>query len=602
MSLSLVENVIVTGADNRQSMLDKSNYRSWVSRMLLYIQGMPNGKLLVDFVLNGPFQFITITVPETESTPATVRERTYTDLIAKEKLHESIDIIAINIVLQGSELTKQERESKPYDDFDMFTSQPVEIIHLYDLRFAQLINDMYMIGTIMQPIQINTKFVNHLPTEWGKFVTDIKLAKNTHTTKFDHLYAHLKQGEAHANEVHLNRQRFSDMIALEMDVQQSYHQPQLQQSYQASPMHQSYQVPAVQQPTTYQPPLKMFSQLDSGLVVPSFNTSDDLIVNLNKAGAFLNSNASRFIPKNNQNNAVTQGTNKTGGQAKVQMIKCYNCQEDGHMARECTKPKRPKNSTWFKEKLLLTKALESWACLDLEQLAFLADNRDAVLIANLSSYDSAIISEVVHGTNLNVQQDEILMSVINEKTSQVAMCNKVQQEIRIVNETLTTELERFKEQIIIFEQRQKFDLTDKEKYIDAHKTALGYQNPFYLAQAHRKVPALYDGHTIMNTHDALFVPDSEETFKFAEESRLKMHAKQNDPDVIEKKVNTKLVDYVALNKLSEHFEKHFVPKKHLFAEQAFSFPVSQPQPQPIFKTPLNSSTQVFKEEIPRELP
>ncbi|GKE64010.1 hypothetical protein Tco_1518171, partial [Tanacetum coccineum] len=68
--------------------------------MLLYIRGKPNGKLLVDSVLNGPFQFGTIIVPETESTPATVRERTYTDLTVEEKIRESVDIIATNIVLQ----------------------------------------------------------------------------------------------------------------------------------------------------------------------------------------------------------------------------------------------------------------------------------------------------------------------------------------------------------------------------------------------------------------------------------------------------------------------------------------------------------------------
>ena len=163
--------------------------------MLLYIRGKPNGKLLIEYVLNGPFQFGTNTVPRTESTPATVRERTYTDLTVEEKLRESVDIITKNIVLQGlsqdiynlvnhndqakqiwdrvklliqgSELIKQERESTLYDDFDMFTSQPGETIHTYYMRFTQLINDMHMIGMTMQPIQINTKFVNHLPPEWG---------------------------------------------------------------------------------------------------------------------------------------------------------------------------------------------------------------------------------------------------------------------------------------------------------------------------------------------------------------------------------------------------------------------------------------------------
>ncbi|GJV32789.1 ribosomal protein L7Ae/L30e/S12e/Gadd45 [Tanacetum coccineum] len=42
---------------------------------------------------------------------------------------------------------------------------------------------------------------------------------------------------------------------------------------------------------------------------------------------------------------------KLRSQAKV--IHCYNYQEEGHMARQCTKPKRPRNSTWFKEKAML---------------------------------------------------------------------------------------------------------------------------------------------------------------------------------------------------------------------------------------------------------
>ncbi|GKE48664.1 hypothetical protein Tco_1479922, partial [Tanacetum coccineum] len=45
----------------------------------------------------------------------------------------------------------------------------------------------------------------------------------------------------------------------------------------------------------------------------------------------------------------------------------------GNMARQCTKPKRPRNSTWFKEKMLLVQAQESSQVLDEEQLAFLAD-------------------------------------------------------------------------------------------------------------------------------------------------------------------------------------------------------------------------------------
>ncbi|GKF12673.1 hypothetical protein Tco_0050599 [Tanacetum coccineum] len=189
MSLSLAENVIVAGADNRPPMLDKTQYSSWASRMLLYIKGKENGKLLVDSVLNGPFKYETITEPGTATTPATVRDRRYDELTDAEKIHEACDIKATNIVLQGlaQDIYNLERESKLYDEFDMFTLVLEEIIHSYYLRCAQLINDMHTIGMTMRPIQVNKKFINHLQPEWSKFITVVKLAKDLHNTNFDQL-------------------------------------------------------------------------------------------------------------------------------------------------------------------------------------------------------------------------------------------------------------------------------------------------------------------------------------------------------------------------------------------------------------------------------
>nr|GEU49896.1 copia-type polyprotein [Tanacetum cinerariifolium] len=77
-------------------------------------------------------------------------------------------------------MAKQKREYMIYDELNKFTSEPKESTHSYDLRFAKLINDINMIPMSMIPMQINTKFVNHLQPEWSRFVTTAKQARNIH--------------------------------------------------------------------------------------------------------------------------------------------------------------------------------------------------------------------------------------------------------------------------------------------------------------------------------------------------------------------------------------------------------------------------------------
>nr|GEV53955.1 putative reverse transcriptase domain-containing protein [Tanacetum cinerariifolium] len=79
---------------------------------------------------------------------------------------------------------------------------------------------------------------------------------------------------------------------------------------------------------------------------------------------------------------------------------------------------------------------------------------------------------------------------------------------------------------------------------------LSYYGLDVLAEkAQQLEPKLYNGNVIKSTR-AIVIPDSEQTLMLAEESRSKMILKQQDPMVLEKKVNTTLVDYAALNQLS----------------------------------------------------
>ncbi|GJR62930.1 hypothetical protein Tco_1505092 [Tanacetum coccineum] len=233
---TLVGFMILSGADNRPPMLDKDMYDSWKSRMELYMQNRENGRMILESVEHGPLIW-----PIIEEN-GVIRTKKYVELSATEKIQADCDMKVINIILQGlpadiyslvnhyrvakdlwekvqllmqgTSLTKQERKCKLYDAFDKFAYIKGESLH-------------------------------QLPPEWSKFVTDVKFVNYLHTTNFDQLHAYLEQHELHANEVCLMRECSQDPLALVANqqmtpshfniYQSSYNNPQFQQQQQFSP-------------------------------------------------------------------------------------------------------------------------------------------------------------------------------------------------------------------------------------------------------------------------------------------------------------------------------------------------------------------------------
>ncbi|GJS54369.1 hypothetical protein Tco_0627731 [Tanacetum coccineum] len=368
----------------------------------------------------------------------------------------------VKMLLEGSELTKDDHESHLYDEFEHFGQHKGENIHDY----------------------------------YGRFVMAVKLNRGFKESNHDQLYAYLKQHELHANEnkmlIERLNQHSQDPLALVSNVS-PYHYP----SSSSVPPQSSYTLPL-----TYQPYFADNTHLDTG-----------------------------------NGGAQNRSGNVNAGQGKP--IKYHNCNGIGHIARNCNQPKRPQNSDYFKEKMLLMQAQENGVDLDEDQLLFLVANQcdtfdsdvdeaptaQTMFMANLSSaepiydevgpsYDSDTLSEVQDHANCldnmnkyheehemqnDVQSNNVvdsnteytsnsniilyeqyvqdneeqvvksdvssvpndaIMIITNDVYEQDTQCVTSNQPNKTVNASLTAELARYKELAEVYEKMAQFELTE----------------------------------------------------------------------------------------------------------------------------------------------
>ncbi|GJX41971.1 retrovirus-related pol polyprotein from transposon TNT 1-94 [Tanacetum coccineum] len=180
------------------------------------------------------------------------------------------------------------------------------------------------------------------------------------------------------------------------------------------------------------------------------------------------------------------------------------------MSKQCTKPKRKRNDSWFKDKVLLVQAQANGQILHEEELAFLADlgiaegqatqtvithnaayqaddldayNSDCdelntakvALMENLSHYGSDALAEVYNYDSVDnnmINQAVQAMPSLEQSNVVNHLETEITSDSNIIpyshaNDTLTAELERYKEQVKVLKEGQNVNLKSNDNVSDS---------------------------------------------------------------------------------------------------------------------------------------
>ncbi|GKD44983.1 hypothetical protein Tco_1269628 [Tanacetum coccineum] len=564
--------------------------------MELYMQNREHGRMILELVEHDPLIWPTI-----EENGVT-RTKKYAELSAAEKIQADCDMKATNIILQGlpadiyslvnhhrvakdlwervqllmqgTSLTKQEREYLHTTNFDQ--------LHAYLEQHELHANEVRLLRERNQDPLAFVANQQMTPPHFNSYQSSYYNPQ---------LQQQLSPSQAYQYGPIHQPQPYSSMYPLHPQLNHSSvppsHTYQSQMTYQTSSVLQiAYPSPQVSTQS-----MTESSLVDSGLAVPVFSPGDDPIACLNKAMAFLTAVASSREDK---------------GKAILVLIIRVMLQALGETMQ--VGKQGLLNATTVKVK-------DIWRgnALSLSDQGMQHDPGvpDAVLMANISNYGSDVISEVSHSeTNLNDMENKSVLAMQDFEQSPVV--DFTDNEIHIFKSESKEKEDKYMENKIDLEKKIKeldnilfkvgqsaqtvHMLTKPQTFYDnIHKQALGYQNPVHLKKTQRIKPTLYYGIVMFDKHVPMPVIDDEETLILEEDSRSKMSEKEKDPKAIKQNISHKPIDYEKLNRLTEDFGKLFTPQQELSAEQAFWLRMSDP-------TSKHSDALPVKIKAPKELP
>ncbi|GJX28752.1 hypothetical protein Tco_0236831 [Tanacetum coccineum] len=489
---TLAEYMILYGADNRPPMLDKYLYDSWKSRMELYMQNREHGRMILESIEHGPLIWPTV------EDNGVIRMKKYVELSTTEKIQAECDMKAKISFFK-------ERERKLYDRFDKFTHIKGESLHT-------------------------------IPPEWSKFVTDVKLVKDLHTSNFDQLHAYIEQHEFHANEVNIMRERNQDPLAFVANqqmtpphfnpYQSSYNNPPLQQQFSPS------QYGSIQSDQLYSSHYSLQTQFNQSSIPQSHTLQSQMNHQTSIVPQVIPQVAYQSPQAHTQ--PMTESPFGDSGFAGslflLEMIQLVvsikQLALSNGCASSCSEETRAKIFWYYFIKriaivqgdILQSGQAQSYPGISADQAQTIIPHNAAFQTEDLDTYDSNC--DDLWTAQADFEQTPVMDFTDNEISSDSNIIPYSQylqetQQATIQDTNFKIFLNKSKEK----ENKYMENEIDLEKKIKELDNIICYQNPFYLKKAQRIKPPLYDGVVLSNTHVAMPVIDDEETLILEEESR-----------------------------------------------------------------------------------
>ncbi|GKE73168.1 hypothetical protein Tco_1535209 [Tanacetum coccineum] len=213
------------------------------------------------------------------------------------------------------------------------------------------------------------------------------------------------------------------------------------------------------------------------------------------------------------------------------------------MAKKCTARKRMKDSEWFKEKMLLAESQEAGVLQATIKFntyhvdAYDSDCDDkatanAIFMSNLSPVGSLNDDTVAPRYDSNIQEqgyienivsnnesydelpekNDMILSVIEQMKSQVEKYNMVNQEKQSEIESLTSDIERYKDRVRVLGYAVKDGHSEQEAYLNREYYTVVNDRNIKVAYFEKQVSLQNTQIKDLNNH-ILFLKKNLETFK-----------------------------------------------------------------------------------------